>query len=192
MPAASAGVIRNVKLGRNPIGVLYASGAREPSSRQLRVLRLQHQFSFLRHPDRSLFLCHPERSRGTPDLRLALSGRGRASGAGEGPLSKMPFSASPTVLFPCNVRRALRNPIAALFPRPARRALRNQHRTLERRVFCHPERSEGTRIFLDAKHFDFTEGTRSRAAPNSICSYAKVTCSGEAAPAARRVGANRV
>jgi hypothetical protein len=38
---------------------------------------------------------------------------------------------------------------------------------------CHSERSEETRIFLGAKHFDFTEGMRSRAAPNSIFSYAK-------------------
>ena len=36
-PAASAGVIRNVKLGRDPIGVLYARGAREPSSRQASI-----------------------------------------------------------------------------------------------------------------------------------------------------------
>jgi hypothetical protein len=31
-------------------------------------------------------------------------------------------------------------------------------------LLCHSERSEETRIFLGAKHFDFTEGMRSRAA----------------------------
>src|SRR5208282_5895526 len=45
--------------------------------------------------------------------------------------------------------------------------------------FCHSERSEESRIFLGAKHFDFAEGTRSRAAPNSICRYAQLSCDGE-------------
>src|SRR5579863_9303903 len=37
---------------------------------------------------------------------------------------------------------------------------------------CHSERSEESRILLDAKHFDLTWGLRSRAAPIPICSYA--------------------
>jgi hypothetical protein len=43
-------------------------------------------------------------------------------------------------------------------------------------ILCHSERSEETRIFLGAKHFDSTEGMRSRAAPNSICGYAQLSC----------------
>ena len=51
---------------------------------------------------------------------------------------------------------------------------------LARSFLCHSERSEESRIFLGAKHFDFTEAMRSRAAPNSICSYAKLSCQGQA------------
>src|SRR5208282_6324176 len=68
-------------------------------------------------------------------------------------------------LFPLLVRGPLHNRVLGL-----------ELHALARSFLCHSERSEETRIFLGAKHFDFTEGTRSRAAPNSICSYAKVTC----------------
>src|SRR5579863_10239182 len=55
----------------------------------------------------------------------------------------------------------------------SRRTLHNQRAGLEHRcrralfLLCHSERSEETRIFLGARHFDFTQGTRSRPAPNS-------------------------
>jgi hypothetical protein len=47
---------------------------------------------------------------------------------------------------------------------------------------CHSERSEETRIFLGAKHFDFTEGMRSRAAHMQLRT---ALYQGEAAPPAR-------
>src|ERR1019366_2368111 len=55
----------------------------------------------------------------------------------------------------------------------------------ERRSLCHSERSEETRIFLGAKHFDFTEGMRSRAAHMQLL---KALLSGEAAPSRRGAG----
>src|SRR6266849_2981799 len=65
--------------------------------------------------------------------------------------------------------RALRNPVLGL-----------ELQALARAFLCHSERSEETRIFLGARHLDLAEGTRSRAAPNSICSYAQLSCQGEA------------
>src|SRR5271168_973612 len=65
-----------------------------------------------------------------------------------------------------------------LFPFPQGKGLGVRFARIVRkarpRFLCHSERSEESRIFLGAKHLDLARGVRSRAAPNPMCSDAKV------------------
>jgi hypothetical protein len=122
--------------------------------------------------DRPFLACHPERSQRTPILflGLALSGRGRRESSSVGCGSKFQIPA-PSFLASSRPKRRDPGPFSSP-PGAGEGHLRRECpmrrmiaplRHLGRSLLCAiPSAAEEPRILLDAKHFNFAEGSRSR------------------------------